>query len=288
MQSPQLEPMAVIGAGSWGTALAIQLARAGHPTRLWGRDPAQLEAMQQARRNVRYLPQAAFPACARGRDAIEGGAAGRARCAGGRALARIPRDAGRLEAAPCRRTRASPGRARDSRSRPACCRTKWRTRCSASGRAPCSSGPTFAREVGAGLPTAMTVASRDEHFAKELVSRLSGPRFPRLHAFRHHGRRGGRRREERHRHRLGHRRRHGFRRQYARGPDHARTGRDDAPRRQARRACARPSWGSHASATSYSPAPTINRAIGAWGWRSGRGAVAQGCRSAASIKWSKA
>ena len=62
MQSPQQEPMAVIGAGSWGTALAIQLARAGHPTRLWGRNSAQLKAMQQARCNVRYLPQAEFPA----------------------------------------------------------------------------------------------------------------------------------------------------------------------------------------------------------------------------------
>jgi glycerol-3-phosphate dehydrogenase (NAD(P)+) len=39
------------------------------------------------------------------------------------------------------------------------------------------SGPTFAREVGAGLPTAMTVASEDEHFAKELALSLSGPNF---------------------------------------------------------------------------------------------------------------
>ena len=39
------------------------------------------------------------------------------------------------------------------------------------------SGPTFAREVGAGLPTAMTVASRDGEFAKELALRLSGPKF---------------------------------------------------------------------------------------------------------------
>jgi glycerol-3-phosphate dehydrogenase (NAD(P)+) len=39
------------------------------------------------------------------------------------------------------------------------------------------SGPTFAREVGAGLPTAMTVASRDVGFAKELALRLSGPKF---------------------------------------------------------------------------------------------------------------
>jgi glycerol-3-phosphate dehydrogenase (NAD(P)+) len=39
------------------------------------------------------------------------------------------------------------------------------------------SGPTFAKEVGAGLPTAMTVASHDERFAKELALSLSGPSF---------------------------------------------------------------------------------------------------------------
>jgi glycerol-3-phosphate dehydrogenase (NAD(P)+) len=39
------------------------------------------------------------------------------------------------------------------------------------------SGPTFAKEVGAGLPTAMTVASEDERFAKELALSLSGPNF---------------------------------------------------------------------------------------------------------------
>ncbi len=39
------------------------------------------------------------------------------------------------------------------------------------------SGPTFAREVGAGLPTAMTVASGNAEFAKELAVRLSGPQF---------------------------------------------------------------------------------------------------------------
>src|SRR5580704_11298815 len=53
--------MAVIGAGSWGTALAIQCARAGHPTRLWGRDAALVAAMRQAGRNTRYLPDAEFP-----------------------------------------------------------------------------------------------------------------------------------------------------------------------------------------------------------------------------------
>src|SRR6202021_3224675 len=66
MQKRRLEPMTVIGAGSWGTALAIQLAREGHPTQLWGRDGAQLEQMRLARRNQRYLPDAEFPAALHG------------------------------------------------------------------------------------------------------------------------------------------------------------------------------------------------------------------------------
>ena len=60
------EPVAVLGAGSWGTALAIQFARAGHPTRLWCRNAA--DAAQMTRRAAaiaRYLPEARFP------DAIE-------------------------------------------------------------------------------------------------------------------------------------------------------------------------------------------------------------------------
>ena len=54
-------PIAVIGAGSWGTALAIQFARVGRPTRLWGRDAALLATMHSARCNTRYLPDATFP-----------------------------------------------------------------------------------------------------------------------------------------------------------------------------------------------------------------------------------
>ena len=38
-------PVAVLGAGSWGTALAIQFARAGHPTRLWTRNLADAEVL---------------------------------------------------------------------------------------------------------------------------------------------------------------------------------------------------------------------------------------------------
>ena len=168
--------MTVIGAGSWGTALAILLAREGHPTQLWGRDAAQLDAMRLSGSNQRYLPDALFPATLRITADL------------GEAL-KDARDA--LIAVPSHAFRATLVRIRphlDAQTRIA-----WATKGFeiASGMLPHQvvhevlgarpgavlSGPTFAREVGAGLPTAMTVASRDEHFARELALSLSGPRF---------------------------------------------------------------------------------------------------------------
>jgi len=53
--------VAVIGAGSWGTALAIHLARVGHEVRLWGRDAALVADMTARRANAIYLPDFNFP-----------------------------------------------------------------------------------------------------------------------------------------------------------------------------------------------------------------------------------
>jgi glycerol-3-phosphate dehydrogenase (NAD(P)+) len=53
--------IAVIGAGSWGTALGIQLARNGHETWMWDREPERAARMEATRENARYLPGAAFP-----------------------------------------------------------------------------------------------------------------------------------------------------------------------------------------------------------------------------------
>ncbi len=53
--------VAVIGAGSWGTALAMQLARAEHRVMLWGRDHSHVEKMAAAGENARYLPGIPFP-----------------------------------------------------------------------------------------------------------------------------------------------------------------------------------------------------------------------------------
>lgn len=51
----------VLGAGSWGTALAMRLARNGHRVLLWGRDCQAMGEMARTRRNARYLPDTPFP-----------------------------------------------------------------------------------------------------------------------------------------------------------------------------------------------------------------------------------
>jgi glycerol-3-phosphate dehydrogenase (NAD(P)+) len=176
MQTRRAEPMTVIGAGSWGTALAILLAREGHATQLWGRDPEQLEAMRRSRSNLRYLPEAAFP------ESLHINADLAAALKNARdALIAVPSHAFRATL-----QRIQPHLAADTR-------IAWATKGFeiATGMLPHQvvhevlgarpgavlSGPTFAKEVGAGLPTAMTIASRDEQFAKELAVSLSGPSF---------------------------------------------------------------------------------------------------------------
>ena len=53
--------ISVLGAGAWGTALAVQAAGSGHDVMLWARDGAAAAEMRFARRNTRYLPEAALP-----------------------------------------------------------------------------------------------------------------------------------------------------------------------------------------------------------------------------------
>ena len=56
-----LEPILVLGAGSWGTALAMVLARNGQPVWLWGRNPDHVQEMISSRQNMRFLPHNYFP-----------------------------------------------------------------------------------------------------------------------------------------------------------------------------------------------------------------------------------
>jgi glycerol-3-phosphate dehydrogenase (NAD(P)+) len=170
-------PIAVVGAGSWGTALAVQFARGGNTVRLWGRDVAGLEAMRGARENRRYLPGVAFPA------ALVTGSDLRECLAGVRDI---------LISVPSHALRETLGRVRPLLEDPV--RVSWATKGFelSSGKLPHQvvqdvlgnsrpmavlSGPTFAREVGAGLPTALTIAATDEQFANDLAAALSGENF---------------------------------------------------------------------------------------------------------------
>ena len=58
----------ILGAGAWGTALAIAAA-ARHDVRLWARDAAQARAIDAARENTRYLPGARLPGARLAREA---------------------------------------------------------------------------------------------------------------------------------------------------------------------------------------------------------------------------
>jgi glycerol-3-phosphate dehydrogenase (NAD(P)+) len=170
-------PVLILGAGSWGTALAIQFARAGRKALLWGRDPTHLNALERERVNGRYLPDAPFPALLGVAINLENALA---ICQD--ILAAVPSHALRgvlTEIAPKIRPDA---------------RLAWATKGFElhTGKLPHQvaaevlhsqlpmavlSGPTFAREVGAGLPTAMTAAATDEAFARALAESLSGHNF---------------------------------------------------------------------------------------------------------------
>lgn len=56
-----MEKVAVLGAGSWGTALAVLLARNGLSVRLWGHRPKHIATLIANRTNARYLPNVLFP-----------------------------------------------------------------------------------------------------------------------------------------------------------------------------------------------------------------------------------
>ena len=56
-----MRAVTVLGAGSWGTALSVHLARVGHDVRLWARDEVLVEEMGRHRVNDVYLPDVTLP-----------------------------------------------------------------------------------------------------------------------------------------------------------------------------------------------------------------------------------
>jgi glycerol-3-phosphate dehydrogenase (NAD(P)+) len=170
-------PIAVLGAGSWGTALAIQFARGGRPVRLWGRDAAQLAHLTRARCNERYLPGAHFPpslAVEAGLDAALIGARDVLVVVPSQGLRPLLKELAPRLSPQMHVAWATKGFEQGSGKLP---HEVAREELGAARAVAVLSGPTFAREVGAGLPTAMTVASADRAYAESLARELSSANF---------------------------------------------------------------------------------------------------------------
>ncbi|HVN43705.1 MAG TPA: NAD(P)H-dependent glycerol-3-phosphate dehydrogenase [Steroidobacteraceae bacterium] len=170
-------PVAVLGAGSWGTALAVHFARSGRPVRLWGRDAGKLAGLSASRVNERYLPGVVFPASLEVEPALARAIAGTRDV-----LVVVPSTALRalltqlapLLTAPMSVAWATKGFEQATGKLP---HQVAREVLGAERRIAVLSGPTFAREVGAGLPTAMTIASPDAAYAQSLARELSSENF---------------------------------------------------------------------------------------------------------------
>jgi glycerol-3-phosphate dehydrogenase (NAD(P)+) len=174
-----METIAILGAGAWGTALAIHLARA-HPApalRLWARDAAEARALASARENVRYLPGVALP------PAIAVGAALPDMLANA-SLILVATPIGALldVAAAARRLASAPlfwlGKGFVTTEGPPGVALAHRV-LAPSWPSPVGviSGPSFAGEVARGLPTAVTVAATDAGLAEAVAQRLRGETF---------------------------------------------------------------------------------------------------------------
>ena len=171
---PPAPALAVLGAGSWGTALAIHLGRAGRRVSLWGRDPALVADIRVRGENARYLPGAAVPGgvrvTAEPAEALAGAglvivAVPSAFVAGvaARVAPAVPADAALVSAT--KGIEVEGGRRMSE---------------VLAGALPARpvavlSGPSFAHEVARGLPTALVVASRDADLRAAVQRWLAGP-----------------------------------------------------------------------------------------------------------------
>lgn len=168
---------AVLGSGSWGTALASLIARNGHPTTIWGRDAAQVEAIARTHENPRYLPGIALPESLQASTDIAATVAG-----ADFVLVVTPSHAftQTLRAlAPHRRKNAGVAWATKG-FEPGSGRFLHEVAGEALGPGvPLAvvTGPSFAKEVAQGLPTAVTVHSDDEGFAQDVAGSLHGAAF---------------------------------------------------------------------------------------------------------------
>ena len=162
--------IAVVGAGAWGTALAVVAARAGHEVTLWGRDREAVAAMARARVNAARLPGIDLPPEVIPSAAI-GDAAG-ADCVLLAVPAQVLRTiVGGLPTGPAPLVITAKGLERWSGLRLSEVVLQERPGAAVAAL----SGPSFAPEVARGQPTAVTIASEQPGLSRTLAELLAGP-----------------------------------------------------------------------------------------------------------------
>ena len=171
----------MLGAGSWGTALAVHLGHIGHDVTLWGRDPALLAEMATRRANPTYLPDLTFPAAVRPTPALPDALSG-ARVV----IIAVPSHGLRMvirAAAPSIPAGAVLVSATKGIETDTLARMSEVVTAETHGKhaVVVLSGPSFAAEVARRLPTALVAASSDEHAVRLVQEGLRGP-FLRLYA----------------------------------------------------------------------------------------------------------
>ena len=171
-------PIGVLGAGSFGTCLALLCARE-HDVRIWARDPELADAINRERRNPRYLSDVPVPAGVRATADLEDALEGRelvicaipshgVRDVMGRASRFLPEGAllvstvKGIELGTWQRVDEVLREVLDPVHHP---------------RLTFLSGPSFAREIAQGRPTAVTVAAHEENFAISVQESISCPWF---------------------------------------------------------------------------------------------------------------
>lgn len=166
--------IAVLGAGAWGTALALTMHRAGHRATLWARNSKLAHEINHSHTNSRYLPGVALGAELSTLDDMAAVLSG-ADCV----LAVVPAQSLRpVLAVACgaipsgvpivlcaKGIERETGRLMSEVAHEVCPQNPLAA----------LSGPSFAADVARGLPTAVTLASRDHVLSVKLASRLSAP-----------------------------------------------------------------------------------------------------------------
>ena len=169
--------IAVLGAGSWGTALAVHLGRVGHDVRLWARDHALVDDMRARRANVIYLPDIDLPDAVLITREMEEALAGT-----GLVVTAIPSHGCRTvmrRAAPLIPRRAIVVSAAKGIEAGTLRRMSAVIAEEVGPQVPvvALSGPSFASEVARQLPTAVLAASTNAHATDIVQAEFRGPYF---------------------------------------------------------------------------------------------------------------